>query len=77
MNKQKWKTICVIKQENHLQAGDVHLWEIWHNKQLTDDNKANTILLVEGEMPLMINFRTRLMMDDQGDITVQALIEGK
>jgi hypothetical protein len=74
VGEQEWKYVGRIARGDYVRIGDAYMWETWKDYKYVDGDDLRNAIIMHGEMPLLLNFRARLVLDEAGDITIQALM---
>jgi|APSaa5957512622_1039677.scaffolds.fasta_scaffold110918_2 hypothetical protein len=70
---QEWVDVCAINRGGYQYVGDAYVWETWNNHKFIDGDDLRNAIIMHGDMALLLDFHARIIMDEHGDLMIQAL----
>jgi hypothetical protein len=74
VGEQEWKPVARFVRADYLWVGDAYMYETWVDYKFVDGDDLRNAIIMQGEMPLLLDFQARIVMDADGDLTIEALV---
>ena len=74
VGEQEWKIVARLARGDYLWVGDAFMSETWVDYKFVDGDDLRNAIIMQGEMQLVLDFQARIVMDEDGDLAIYALV---